>query len=181
MRVEKTTSLRDFQLIYYHRGGAGLFSWFSPAPSHPLTEWGRLFTFRLPHSTHSRSGASRFIIAPLHPWVASVFSFQKICTYATASHATRPLHPLLTALPYPIHQSFTSKGFPRSNAFPCWTIPLCIVYSAVFTNMLARTCSHHHTNRGTTALFNLFDVYSSQNTNQSISIVYSSMSMFILL
>ena len=56
---------------------------------------------------------------PLHLWVASSFSFQKICTYATASHATRPPHPLPTALPYPIHQSFTSKGFLRSNAFPC--------------------------------------------------------------
>ena len=148
-----------------------------------LWEWKKL-----PHSVTSNSSiiigvgqAFHVSSAPSHPWVASVFSFQKICTYATASHATRPLHPLLTALPYPIHQSFTSKGFLCSNAFPCWTIPLCIVYSAVFTNMLARTCSHHHTNRGTTALFNLFDVYSSQNTNQSISIVYSSMSMFILL
>jgi len=26
--------------------------------------------------------------------------------------------------------SFTSKGFLSSNAFPCWAVPLCIVYSA---------------------------------------------------
>jgi len=33
-------------------------------------------------------------------------------------------------LPYPIHQSFTSKGFLCSNAFPCWAVPMCTVYSA---------------------------------------------------
>lgn len=93
----------DSYSSYIIRGGAG-------------------FLFSLPHPTHSRSGQGaeslwcrykakgRNLIhcnvtspCPLHLWVASSFSFQKICHYATASHATRPPNPLPKTFPYPIH------------------------------------------------------------------------------
>ena len=138
-----------------HRGRWVCFVSFSPAPSISLGEFDEHSYLHLGFMWRvSMLQKACQLNSPTYGGLLSRYFFQKKnCPSHTESHATRPHRPLPTTFQYPIHQSFTVKGFLCSTAFRYCTVHISTVSSLTFTNIFVRTYSHSHSIQVTETLY----------------------------